>query len=434
MKLFNFETDKLNIDKQRQRIFAWFKEFFSNKKRNIILITLAVLFVINLILGAVSKHIIGYMPEMNGAARWSEDHRMAQISLYFTEDQMVEEDGIKRLEYNLEKKLTEAGVTVETYYDLADEINAPSQTIVETIRIEDIGKEEPEPSGPKLSDLYASCYSAQGIISITFENRTVERVNAIGVGGDFFTLHPLTLVAGSYFGEDSLMQDGIVIDEELAWQLFGSSDVVDQMVTIGGIPHYIRGVIKKDTGRIRKAAGLDESYVYLSYDSLSRYGEILSGRTSTRDVGENGDTALTGGINCYEVIMPNPVDGLALKSVKESAGVDDKYIYAIDNTDRFSFFSILKVIRDFGTRSMWGKPIFYPYWENTARGWEDVLSVLLFFRLICILALVISVTVWIVHLYRHKKWTVRGIAEYLADKKYEFESRRKYYGKKHKVL
>ena len=430
MKLFNLE---IKIDKQN--IVSAVKTFFANKKRNIILIVLASLFVINLILGAVSRHIVSLMPEMAGAERWSTEHRMAQISLYFTEDQMVEADGIKRLEYNIEKKLNDAGVTVETYLDIDPEELSEKQKIVETIKIEDMGnEEEPVEKVPTISDLYASCYSAQGIVSITFEDRTAENVNAIGVGGDFFIIHPLTLVNGTYFSDDNLMRDGIVIDEDMAWQLFGSSNIVGEMVTIGGVPHYITGVIHKDRGRIRKAAGLNDSYVYLSYDSLARYGDILSGKTSTQEVSEEGDTMLTGGINCYEAIMPNPVDGIAAKIVKESAGVDDRYISVIDNTDRFSFFSIVKVIRDFGTRSMWGKPIFYPYWENTARGWEDVLALLMFFRLICIGIIVISITIWIVHLYRHKKWTARGVLQYILDKKYDFESRRKYYEKEKKLL
>ena len=430
MKLFNLE---IKIDKQN--ILSAVKTFFGNKKRNIILITLASLFVINLVLGAVSRHIVSLMPEMAGAERWSTEHRMAQVSLYFTEDQMVEADGIKRLEYNIEKKLNDAGVTVETYLDIDPEELASKQKIVETIKIEDMGnEEEPVEKVPTISDLYASCYSAQGIVSLTFEDRTAENVNAIGVGGDFFIIHPLTLVNGTYFSDDNLMRDGIVIDEDMAWQLFGSSNIVGEMVTIGGVPHYITGVIHKDRGRIRKAAGLNDSYVYLSYDSLARYGDILSGKTSTQEVSEEGDTMLTGGINCYEAIMPNPVDGIAAKIVKESAGVDDRYISVIDNTDRFSFFSIIRVIRDFGTRSMWGKPIFYPYWENTARGWEDVLALIMFFRLICIGIIVISITVWIVHLYRHKKWTARGVLQYILDKKYDFESRRKYYEKEKKLL
>ena len=438
MKLFNLDIkiDKQNIESLKDRGLAKVKTFFGNKKRNVILIILSSLFVINLILGAISNNIVALMPEMAGAERWSTEHRMAQISLYFTEDQMVEAEGIKRLEYNIEKKLNDAGVTVETYLDIDPEELSSKQQIVETIRIEDLGNEQSQPADnvPTISDLYASCYSAQGIISITFEDRTAENVNAIGVGGDFFIMHPLTLVNGTYFSDDNLMRDGIVIDEDMAWQLFGSSNIVGEMVTIGGIPHYITGVIHKDRGRMRKAAGLNDSYVYLSYDSLARYGDILSGKTSSQEISEEGDTMLAGGINCYEAIMPNPVDGIAAKIVKESAGVDDRYISVIDNTDRFSFFSLIRVIRDFGTRSMWGKPIFYPYWENTARGWEDVLALILFFRLICMGIIVVSITIWIVHLYRHKKWTAGSVLQYILDKKYDFESRRKYYEKENKLF
>jgi hypothetical protein len=423
MKLFeNIKTlwEKLNIESLKDSLLEKVKLFFSNKKRNINLVILLGLFVINLILASVSRHIVTFMPETLGADRWSSDHRMAQVSLFFTEDQMVEEDGIKRLEYNLEKKLADAGVVVEEYLDV------DTSAVVETVKVEDMGDGTTVTEHvPTISDLYVSSYCAQGIVDISFEGKTAESVNAIGFGGDFFFIHPLTLVSGSYINSNSLMKDGIVIDEELAWQLFGSNDIIGQQVTIGNVPHYICGVIKRDAGRIRKAAGLTNSYVYMSYDSLAKYGDILSGRTNSVDASEDGGTTLTGGINCYEIVMPDPVEGIASKIVKESTGVDDRYIYVVDNTNRFSFFSILKVMREFGTRSMWGKPIFYPYWENTARGWEDVLSVILFFRLVCIIIIAISITIWIVHLYRHKKWTTEGIIRYLLDKKYDFESRRR---------
>lgn len=404
--------EKLNTKKQVSTAWDKIRAFFSNRKRNIILIILAGVFILNLILGAVSNHIISLMPEMLGADRWSKDHRMAQISIFFTEDRMVEEDGIKRLEYNLEKKLIDAGITTETYLE-----GNPDYEFAEVS----------DGSEPSVKDLYVSSYCAQGIVTIGFENRTAENINAIGVGGDFFLIHPLTLINGSYFNDDNLMKDGIVIDEELAWQLFGSNDVVGQQVSIGNVPHFVVGVIRKDRGRMRKAAGLNDTYVYMSYDSLAKYGDILSGKTESIDISEDGKQALSGGINCYEVIMPNPVDGLAAKIVKDSSETEDRYISVIDNTDRFSFFSLIKVIRDFGTRSMWGKPIFYPYWENTARGWEDVLAMILVVRILCVLLLVVSLVLWIIHLYRHKKWTVEGIIRYLLDKKYEFESRRKHY-------
>ena len=163
----------------------------------------------------------------------------------------------------------------------------------------------------------------------------------------------------------------------------------------------------------------------ISYDSLAKYGTILSGRTNEAEISEDGARMQIGGINCYEVVMPDPVEGIAVRVVKESSGLDDKYIRVVDNTNRFTGFALLEVIKDFGIRSMWTQPIFYPYWENVARGWEDVLGILFLIRIICKVVFWLIVAGLVIFAYRHKTWTVRGIAVNLADRKYEFEARRR---------
>ena len=134
--------------------------------------------------------------------------------------------------------------------------------------------------------------------------------------------------------------------------------------------------------------------------------------------------AQEGGINCYEVVMPNSVEGIAAKILKESAGLDDKYISVVDNTNRFSFFSIIEIIRNFEKRSMWDKPIYYPYWENIARGWEDIVAVIWLFRIIFKVVAGIIICVLAVIWYRSRTWKARDIVDYLADKKYDIESKR----------
>ena len=375
----SFEIDfKFDISKYRRRI--------------VILSICAGLLLIALVLKMISGSIIKKLPDELLAGRWSQDRKMAQVSLYVTEDRCVEESDISRFKYMLDKKLSDEGVTDDEDDDI--------------------------------SNLYAVGYSAQGSVTVTFENRTAENVAAIGVGGDFFLFHPLTFVSGSPFGADDLMKDRIVIDEDLAWQLFGSSDIVGQSVTIEGIPHYITGVVERGDDRMQKAAGLDKSYIYMSYDSLSKYGTISSGRTMDGAGAEDGTGSVSGGINCIQVVCPNPVDGSAARIARECLEIDDAGVYVVDNTDRFSFFSLMKVVGQTGTRSMWGKAIYYPYWENLARGWEDTLAALLLGRVICIAAVVIIAAVIIVQAYRHKKWTVRGVARYLADKKYDFEAKK----------
>ena len=299
-----------------------FKKFFSNKKRNIIFIILAALLLLDLILGLICRHIIDGLDDQQTAKRWETDGRAAQVSLFFTEDQMVTYESIRKLEYNMEKKMQDAGIIEADDEDSG----SGSGKIVDT---KPIGKKEATQSQEESMEeepqkIYNSCYSAQGICSLEFENRKAENVDTIGVGGDFFLFHPMELVSGGYFWGDDLMKDKIVIDEYLAWQVFGSSDIIGQCVTISGVNHYIAGVVKSPTGRFNKAAGLSRCIVVMSYDSLSRYGTILSGRSSEVEVSEDGAKMQSGGINCYEVVMPDPVEGIAARIVKESSGLEDK--------------------------------------------------------------------------------------------------------------
>lgn len=408
-----------NLDKEKikNKILKIIKS-----KAFIIVITLILL---DLVLGFISRALIHKLPEQSAADRWSSDgKKMAQVSIFFTEDQMIDTDFIKKMEYVMESKMTDAGI-VEEQDDDDDPKPQKDPRIVETQKIGDNGASEDTEAPVDDTKLYSSCYSAQGLVSISFEGKTADKVTAIGTFGDFFLFHPLELVSGSYYNKDALMKDQIVIDEDLSWQLFGSNEVVGQMVTIGDVPHYISGVVKRQEGKMRTAAGQQGGLAYISYDSLCKYGAILSGRTEKVEISEDGKTALTGGINCYEVVMPSPVDGIVKTIVKESAALDDRYISIVDNTERFSAFSMYDILTSFGTRSMWNKAIFYPYWENLARGYEDILVVLFTIRWICKLIVICMFSVYVVYLYRHKTWTVSGIVKTLSDKKYDFEVKQK---------
>ena len=394
--------------------------------KNKIFILVVCLLVIDAILGFSSAFLVNQLPEQLGADRWGDDRRMSQVSLFFTEDQLIDTDFIKKMEFMLKGKMTEVGIVEDNDDDEDDSKSSEAPVIIDTQPLgEKADQTDLTTQETDDSRLYASCYSAQGIVDISFEKKTAEKVTAIGTDGDFFLFHPLELVSGSYYLPDAIMKDQIVIDEDLAWQLFGSDDVVGEMVTIGSIPHYISGVVKREEGKLRKAAGQGVGIAYISYDSLCKYGIILSGRTSSVELSEDGSTANIGGINCYEVVMPGPVDGIVAKIVKESAALDDKYVSVVDNTDRFSFFSLGEVILSYGTRSMWNQAIFFPYWENLARGYEDILATIMLFRIICRLIVVIILAIFVIHSYRNKKWTVRGVFNYLMEKKYDLEVERK---------
>ena len=209
----------------------------------------------------LTGHILsGKQDSQNMAERWSSGNATAQISCFFSVNAGITEDRIQEFEHTIDNALVDAAVVQES-----------------------------ENPGARL---WTDAYSADGKITISSDRGSVTG-DAIGIGGDFFLFHPLKLLYGSYFSGNDLMQDYCVIDEDAAWQLFGSPDVAGMTVYISGIPHMITGVVERPQGRLEKAAGLDSTLIYVSYQTLSEYGT------------DNG-------INHYEIVMPDRYPGLLI--------------------------------------------------------------------------------------------------------------------------
>lgn len=303
------------------------------------------------------------------ADRWSAKKDAAQISCFFTADTEVDSFQMISFTKELEKALTEAGI----------------EKASEDAR------------------LYADAYSLQGTIVLT-NAKTSVTANAVGVGGDFFLFHPLQLVSGSYLSGDALMKDWIVIDEDMAWQLFGSSDVAGMEIMIGKVPHYVAGVVHREQGHFDRAAGLKNTLVYVSAESLEAYGT-------------------TDGISTYELVAPNPVTGFLTNIVKEKFGLDDTKMVVVENSRRYSLIGLINVFSDFGIRSMQDHAIHYPYWENVARAWEDVFCLILIGQFISLLFPAVLLIIAIVSAYKHRTWTLRGIWNTIIDKRDRFMER-----------
>ena len=298
------------------------------------------------------------------AERWSESKNVAQISCFFSVNAGITENRIKEFEHSIDSALTDASVVQES-----------------------------KNPGARL---WVDAYSADGRISLSSAKSSID-ADAIGIGGDFFLFHPLKLLSGSYFTGNDLMQDYCIIDQDAAWQLFGSNNVAGMTVDIGGIPHIVTGVVERPSGRLEEAAGLDSTLVYVSYQTLSELGSC-------------------NGINHYEIVMPDPVTGFAENLVRERLGTSEKETEVLENTSRYSFLSRLKLIPEFGTRSMNGRAIIYPYWENIARGYEDILAVITLFEMLFLLYAVVLALVFFSIWWKHKGWTIKEKLLYVKDK------------------
>lgn len=309
------------------------------------------------ILGMISKGIVEGQETQKIASRWNKEGGVAQVSCFYSVNTYVTPDSIEEFEHALDSALEEASITVTSP-------NANAR-------------------------LWADAYSATGQVSVK-SNLSQITVDAIGIGGDFFLFHPLQLLSGSYFSGNDVMQDYCVLDQDAAWKLFGSNDVCGQIVYIGDVAHIVTGVVKREESNLYKAAGLDNSLIYVSYTTLKKYGR-------------------SNGINHFEIVMPNPVKGYAKGYIEEAIGVAENEREIVVNNERFSVLNRIKHIKKLSNRAMNGKAIIYPYWENVARATEDKLAVIMIFQLIFLgmpsIIVFVSFIIW----WKNRKWTVKSL-------------------------
>lgn len=241
---------------------------------------------------------------------------------------------------------------------------------------------------PENGSLYVDAYSGSAKVTISTDYGTAQ-VEATGVGGDFFYFHPLRLRSGSYISERDLMDDLVVLDETMAWRLFGGVDLTGMTVTINGEPFVVSGVVAMEDDFATTRARDQEGAIFLSYSAMSRLTEGVT-------------------IDCYEIVLPDPITGYAYGVMEDSFSMEDGDI--VENSSRYTLSNLLNVVKSVGERSMRTNGVIYPYWENALRLTEDYAALLLVLLalfalcpLVCLLVLVVRL---IIHGWRYVKRVV----------------------------
>jgi len=260
--------------------------------------------------------------------------------------------------------------------------------------------------------LYTDAWSTEAEVSIVSERGSAEAV-AIAVGGNFFLLHPLYLRDGSYLSPDDIMKDRVVLDEELAWRLFGAIRITGFEVLINNRTFTIAGVVSRESDFASSRAYTYGAGLFMSYDALVAMNEGSDELTAMSE-----DSVF---ISSYEIVMPDPITGFALNALTEA--IYDESVHIVENTARFSLRNLFSVIASFGERSMRSDTIAYPYWENAARFAEDWLALLLVFSLLFIIFPIVCFVIYgikvIRFLIKHGKTSVLIILEKIENRKYE---------------
>ena len=284
-----------------------------------------------LLLVCMERGIVGSLSTQQLAKRWSNENEFAQVACYFSRDNILDTSQIVALQHSLVASLEEAALGSTN-----------------------------ENGGRNWMD----AYSSWGECHISSKRGNM-KVRVFGVGGDFFQFHPLTLIDGSYFDATDENADGVILDEIVAWQLFGSNNVSGMEIEINDAIYPVRGVIRSDSGMFSEAVEEEAPTIYVSFKILEK---LYSGKV---------------GIDCYEVLIANPVKEFGKEAVTKAVGMDEKAYELVEVSARYDFLQRIEILKNFGVRSMNTRNIVFPYWENRAKGYEDVSALFLVLEAVC---------------------------------------------------
>ena len=350
-------------------------------------ITAAILALLSLVSFAVSTLAIGAMAgklqSQTAAVRWSADgSRTAQVSAYLSPEAEVSADSLARR--------------------MPDAIDAGMlEWSLEPAR--------------ESARLWAWSYSAECDVTIAREGdvgKTVKSgvsARAVACGGDFFLIHPLVMLSGSYLPTGTVLDDWAVIDNDLAWQLFGSPDVVGREIIVSGRRVTVTGVTETGSDGEDAAFYGEKPRIFLPY-SLA---EAVA-----------GDLPVT----AVEAVMPDPVSGFALELFEKAVGAEEHYVEYIENSARFTDAALRKTLASANSRGVRTTPVAFPYWENTAVTLTAAAANVYLAKLlpVILLALLIAAEVVTAYVCRRRIFAYFGdkIARFVRDRRQLREMKR----------
>jgi len=183
--------------------------------------------------------------------------------------------------------------------------------------------------------------------------------DVLAMGGNFFDFHPLTVLSGTYVSQDDLMEDRVLLDDNLAWRLFGGTELTGMTITVNKIPLVIAGVVAREGDFASGKANTSETLLFVPAETFSKFKDCP--------------------ISVYEIVMPEVVKGYS------NGLLSSHFPGAVlkTNTERFSVPNLIQTIRSFDTLPMQTDPVAFPYWENAARCMEVWCALLLLVFMLC---------------------------------------------------
>ncbi len=349
-----------------------------NKKQLILLFLNIVLVLAFIVVNAFAHSSVKKLFSQQEAKRWEgKNNSYAQVSAFCSPERQMQETDILNIRSAIQQTLSR---------DALNETNGNAR-------------------------VWIDAYSGECKAEVRRDNKTLS-VTAVGVGGEFFQFHPSLLLSGGYISEEDTNHDRVVIDQGLAWAMFGSNDVVGMQLWMGNSIYVVAGVIKVEEDDLTQVAYGNVNRIYVPYDQLKNQQENLM-------------------ITCYEAVIPNPISNYAANTLKEACGIELQAeqenqdnenplnfdnIEVIENSNRFDEITLLGKIEGLRLHTMRANSIVYPYWENVARVVEEQQIRLLIIKIILLIIPCLSLICWLYNLWIHKSWTIRDRMVWIIEK------------------
>ncbi|MBO4688795.1 MAG: ABC transporter permease [Clostridiales bacterium] len=264
----------------------------------------------------------------------------------------------------------ENGLDIEKVTQIHDQLDL-TESSTSTSKSKD-GKKPDE-----IVNLWKDCYSAvasypaQGFLDKT-PTGSVEKCEVVGVGGAYNVVHPFRYESGGFLPDENGDRYTIVLNTQLAWNLFRSYEILGAFVEIQGTMYQVVGVVNEGTDTIAETTGVTQPRAYIQFPQLAYLANGSLSPESTIEM-EGAVKVEDLAVTCYEVLLTDPINEIACndltKALSDTIGYseDTSSLLVINNTDRFHVLRLYKKYFPLKNSYPGGEGIPVPYYERSAR-------------------------------------------------------------------
>lgn len=240
-----------------------------------------------------------------------------------------------------------------------------------------IGSGKSSSKAAKIVNVWKDCYSAsarypaKGFLEKD-ETGSVESCEIMGVSEDYAILHPFCYESGGFLPDEDGDRYTIVLNTQLAWNLFHSYQVLGAFVEVNGISYQVVGVVNEGKDDIAETTGVTEPRAYVQFPQLA---SLINGPTAASSSDEVDtlvhDTDLA--VTCYEVLLMDPIKNIAyndlVQAMSDTIGysADNSELQVFSNTSRFHVTTLWKKYFPLKKSYTGGESLQIPYYERSAR-------------------------------------------------------------------